>query len=114
MRSSSAVSKLLPAVFWSMFLLFVFAAPMLLAARDGGGDMDVHAMDWHTEELIRQHKEAVSPFFSVPEKQSPPTIVLKQLRDSDRLEEWLFVGESRPESEQTVRPHANRGKRIRA
>lgn len=114
MRSSSTASKLLPAVFWSMFLLFVFAAPMLMAARDGGGDTVVDAADWHTEDLIRQHREAVSPFFSVPEMQTPPTRADKQLRNGEMTEEWSFVGESRPQSEPMIRPQGNRAKRIRA
>lgn len=119
MRSSSTGSTLFPALFWSLLLLSLFAAPVLMAARDGGGDTEVHDTDERTAELIRQHREAVSPFFSVPETQERPThLAGKPLRNGpaiieERTEEWSFVREARPEIEPMIRPMENRARRIR-
>lgn len=121
MRSSPTASTLLAALFWSMLLLSLFAAPVLMAARDRGGDTEVHDKDGHTAELIRQHRDAVSPFFSVPETQGRPTDSLggQQLRNGPALtqevtEVWSFVREARPEIEPMIRPVGIRAKRIRA
>ena len=120
MRASPTASTLLPTLFWSMSLLSLFAAPVLMAARDGGGDTEVHGTDGHTAELIRRHREVVSPFFSVPETQPRPTDSLggRQLRNGPAMteeitEEWSFVREARPEIEAIIRPVGNRAKRIR-
>ncbi len=116
MRASPIASTLLPGLFWSMLLLSLFAAPVLMAARDGGGDTGVHDTDGHTAELIRQHREAVSPFFSVPDTQGRPTDSLagRQLRNGPAMtEEWSFLREARPEIEPMIRPVGNRAKRIR-
>lgn len=116
MRASPTASTLLPALFWSMFFLSVFAAPALMAARDGGGDTEAHDPDGHTAELIRQHREVVSPFFSVPETQGRPADSLagRLLRNGPAMtEEWSFVREAQPEIEPMIRPVGNRAKRIR-
>lgn len=105
MRSSLTASTLLPAVFWSMFLLFVFATPMLMAARDGGGDTEVQATDGRTAELIRQHREAVSPHALGGNLRNGPAIT------EETIEDWSFVRES--QTEPVIRPVGNRAKRIR-
>ena len=117
MRSSCTASTMVPTVLWSLLLFFLFAAPMLMAARDGGGDM--HDADGRTAELIRQHREAVSPFCSVPDSPGPPAHSLggKQQREGrgiaeEIIDKWSFVREARPEIEPMIRP-GNRAKRIR-
>ena len=127
MKSSQTASTLSPSLFWLMLLLSLFAVTVLTAARDGmaardGGDTDTHDTyahdtDAHNAELIRQHREAMSPFFSVPKTPHSPRG--NQLRNGraltgERTEEWSFVREARPEIEQMIRPAGNRAKRIRA
>ncbi len=58
MRSDLAASTLLSVLFWSMLALSPFAAPAIMMAWDNGAA--------HTAELIRHHREAISPVWSMP------------------------------------------------
>lgn len=110
MRSGIAASTFISALLWSMLMLSLFAAPALFAAR--GGDMEA---DEHTQDLIRQHQEATSPYPPVPgiQDRQVQSGACGQQDGTAMGREETYVRDIAPEDEPMVRPVGNRAKRIR-
>ena len=110
MRSDLAGSTLISALLWSMLLLSLFAAPALMAARDGGID----EVDGHTADLIRQHQEAMSPFSSAPEmpEQQLQSNACGRPDNQAMSRGETSLRDTAPVDEPMIRPVGNRAGRI--
>jgi hypothetical protein len=94
-----------------MLMLSLFAAPALFAAR--GAD---NAADGHTQDLIRQHQEATSPYSPMPDMQDRQVqsgAACGQQEGTAMGKEETYVRDIAPGDEPMIRPAGSRAKRIR-
>ena len=93
MRSDLTAATLLSILLWSMLSLSLFAAPANMAGR---GSEDAA----HTAELIRQHRERISPpSMPAAEEEYFETLICSQLPDDPAMsDEVVLICDAEPDT----------------